>query len=423
MTQRPAPELYKTRGEFSPWSRPEPESRACPDWLDFTHQLKESGSALIRFNVLLEELTIHVDCEENLIEVMGGESQVLMVLQQVLKLVPDRVLLYLALSNRGEILEMTLVVNGTKSGPYLLKATEEHAVIHGEWDPKHQALSRALLAVLVLRALRERLPNRVAAPTLKRDVGVALLALGADDRARSTVTNLSVREALADRLHDDDPFLTLLTDILEKNPLRRMVKIRPQDNIFVDPLRFDGLTLGEKWKVILSGQLAWYTTLSFGLLWLFHKTFDAWPGYYSQGRVALTVDLGERGMFKKTLRRRVLPAILKGKFLRGVELFWSGWNPNLTRVTLRPFFRLLGGNKRPFWATFLTFIFSGFIVHLMGTTTVLLAVAWLCSDVSSWAGWLGSETNITIQVNIWIVYLVFGFIVGLSKAFRSRSKN
>lgn len=374
-----------------------------------------------RFVVVLEELTIYFEVGKNIVADCGGSAKVLGVLQGILNLVPDRLRLYQDLSEGGKNSELQLFVLGVETSPIGLKSSKKVAVLNRDLA-KMGALGRALLGVLVIRALRNRLPGPHGANRLKRDVGVALLVLGADSEAKSTVTQESVTRDLSKVLKEDDAFTGLLGDLLGKNPLRAQIKLHPEENIFLDLIRFDGLSLREKGKVILSGQLAWYTTLSFGVLWLFRGLWDRVFGYYSQGRQALTADLGKRGMFKKTLRRKVLPALFRGRFLRSVELFWAGWNPNLTRVTLRPFFRLLGGNKRPFIATFGTFVFSGFVVHLMGITTMALVVAWCLLDSVPSAKIVASPTNINIQVNIWIIYLVFGFIVGLSKALRASGR-
>ncbi|MDF1663148.1 MAG: hypothetical protein P1V97_15340 [Planctomycetota bacterium] len=434
---KPSPEatLYQTQSE-DPWTLLVDGSPSGQTWTKIealpeaekervANLPKEEGFLSLpdepdfeRFNVILEELTLRFEVSKVLVEDCGGASRVLPVLQGILNTVPDRLRLYQDLSKGGKTNELCLFILGAESSPLALKSSKKVAVLNRELA-KMGALGRAMLGVLVIRALRNRLPGPHGANRLKRDVGVALLVLGADAEAKSTVSKDSVIRDLSKVLREDDAFTALLGDLLDKNPLRSQMKIRPEENIFLDPIRFDSLSFGEKGKVILSGQLAWYTTLSFGFLWLFRSLWDRVFGYYSQGRQALTADLGKRGMFKKTLRRKVLPMLFKGRFLRAVELFWAGWNPNLTRVTLRPFFRFLGGNKRPFLATFGTFVFSGFVVHLMGITTIALVVAWSLLDSVPGAKLVASPTNINIQVNIWIVYLVFGFIVGLSKALRA----
>lgn len=434
----PEPDLYKCGGEDA-WTvlcdgealaKSWAELEAMPEAeLDRVANLpKDEGLLSLpdepdyeRLNVILEELTLHVFLHKHLVADCGGSPRVLGALQNILNTVPDRLRLYQDLSEGGKKEDLTLFVLGVEQGPYALKSSRKVAALHRSIG-KMGALGRAMLAVLMIRALRNRLPGPHGANRLKRDVGVALLALGADSEAKATVSKDSVRRDLNTCLQADDAFTAMLAELLEKNPLRAQAKIRPEENIFLDPIRFDALPFKEKIKVIVSGQLAWYTTLSFGLLWLFHGLWDRVFGYYSEGRLALTADLGQRGMFKKTLRRKVLPALFKGRFLRSVELFWAGWNPNLTRVTLRPFFRLLGGNRRPFLATFSTFVFSGFVVHLMGITTIALLVAWSLLGKVSGAEIVASPTNINIQLNIWIIYLVFGLIVGLSKALRAFSR-
>jgi hypothetical protein len=103
-----------------------------------------------------------------------------------------------------------------------------------------------------------------------------------------------------------------------------------------------------------------------------------------------------------------------------LELFWSSWNHSLTRVTSRPFYRLVGGNKRPFLATLATFVFSCAVVHLMLPSTLLIALCYQLREHSTLAASLSTPSLIGIQATIWLVYGSLGLVLGTIKALRSR---
>lgn len=67
-------------------------------------------------------------------------------------------------------------------------------------------------------------------------------------------------------------------------------------------------------------------------------------------------------MFKRNL--------MAWKLLKAFELFWSAWNPILTKTITRHVYKFAGGNKYPIFATLVTFVYSGIFLH--GANPVLI---------------------------------------------------
>lgn len=376
---------------------------------------KEEDFDSERLNLDLAGTTIHLAVERALAEPLGGADTLLTLLQDQLNQLPDRALLAAAVSEGQAI-----AVRRLEASDRLIIALDSLAALHQAAldDP---ALGRALLAVALGRALRASIKDGPGKASVKRDAGAALLALAADPEARRRLDAAAVEAALAPILAADEPFLALLRASLAAHPLRREApKVTAADNIFADPRRFDALGFGEKLRVIIAGQLAWYTTLSFGLLGLLRGLWQRWPGRYDEARAALTADIRQRGFFKKALRRRLRLALRQGRPLRALELFWASWNPNLTRVTLRPLFRMLGGNRRPFIATVLTFTFSALVVHLMAWTSAVLALCYVLAERSPTAAWIASPLNLRIQIGAIAAYVLVGVLIGGAKSLRAR---
>jgi hypothetical protein len=141
-----------------------------------------------------------------------------------------------------------------------------------------------------------------------------------------------------------------------------------------------------------------------------------------EARTALTSGRGRQGIgFIRSLRKRGIPALKRGRVLLALELFWSSYNPHMTRVAIRPFFRFMGGNDRPFIATFTTFVFSGLVVHLMGLTATCLGLCWWLGQSSPSAGWaraIASDFALWVQSGIILTYVATGLLVGIAKSLR-----
>ena len=214
------PEPYKTRGDQA-WVLVADGPTAALQWPEIEAFIDNGLVEYERFNVILEDVTIHFDLASSLVLHCGGESAVVAVLQHVLNTVPDRLRLYHGLSQNGERNEVTFPVFEALNGPLILKASDKVAVLQSS-VARLGALGRALLGVLVLRGLRERLPGPHGAARLKRDVGTALLALGGDSEAKGQVTGETVTEQLG-------PLLDVQRGLQHSSPLdsRELVTQQP----------------------------------------------------------------------------------------------------------------------------------------------------------------------------------------------------
>lgn len=283
-----------------------------------------------------------------------------------------------------------------------------------------KALARIIVTVAVFQSLRQRAgSNPTPSKANKANLGTAMLALVRSPGGAGEFTPLALKNQLTPHLANQHLLQRLSSVLSRSSRPPGSFELDPQKNIYFDLRRFDGLSLTGKLRVIFAGQLAWWTSLSFGLLALFRGLFDKFPGYYSEARAALTSQVRQQGLVKQRLRKRFAAFVKQGRLLAVLELFWSSWNPALTRVALRPFFRLCGGNSRPFSATLLSFWFSGAVVHFMGLSTLIIGCAYPYRDSSRMARMLASDQVVQIQGLIWIVYTVLGTLVGLVKLHRA----
>lgn len=367
-----------------------------------------------RLHIVLSGRAIHLSVDSQLAHACGGVDELLSVLQATCSAMPDRTRFAAALpEGEPEIAALAL-----DSGPALVEVEKDVLALNGALGLR-PSLLRGLTAMALFQSLRRKLQTELGSVTLGRDLGALLIALNADPEAREELSNGRLEVELERVLQGPSKLVPKLRELLLRIPLRAR-RLRPEDNIYLDPLRFDGLPLSARLKVIAAGQLAWLTSLSFGLLGLAAPLFEAMTGYYSQARLALRGELDERGLTKTALRKRIIPALKRGRWLMALELFWSSWNHSLTRVTSRPFYRLMGGNKAPFFATLATFIFSCAVVHLMLPSTLLIALCFQFREQSSLAASLSTPSLIGIQATIWMVYASLGLVLGTIKAIRSR---
>lgn len=384
------------------------------------HAKTENQDALPgRWNLVFEDGVLEFRFDAELQAFLDSQSKALDTIQATLAALPDRKILWQALVQKSQ--------DSWRLSALTLSQSRQLVLVDGpllgvqsSLLASHPSLSLMLIGVGLIRALRTHCLGAEKAQSVNKDLGTALILLATNQQAREHV-RADTCEAWAKTLFaDGDPFVALLVESLRKHPLKPVKsKPKPEDNIFFDPKRFDRLPLTAKLKVVLAGQLAWYSSLSLGLLWLLRGLWDRWPGYYSEAREALHHDLG-KGMFKRKLGARIWREAQRGRLLKGLEYFWSAWNPSLTRIAIRPFFRMLGGNRRPFLATLCTFMFSALVVHLMLWTSLILALCWQYREQSETAAWLASPRNISVQLGILVVYFAIGVIIGGLKSLRRR---
>ncbi|MDB4984001.1 MAG: hypothetical protein JWM20_180 [Patescibacteria group bacterium] len=104
------------------------------------------------------------------------------------------------------------------------------------------------------------------------------------------------------------------------------------------------------------------------------------------------------------------------KILAAIEMFWSSWNPVVTEETTKPLYRLLGGNKRPVFATMITFLYTGIFLHAFGAGIIWLYVfAFISKDFHFMKGFFFGSCIVVIA------YFVIGMLVAFSKYRKKRS--
>lgn len=128
---------------------------------------------------------------------------------------------------------------------------------------------------------------------------------------------------------------------------------------------------------------------------------------------------GNKGATKPPLRNPglILRLIRRGRILLAWEAFWSGWNPVFTVEITRPLYELCGGNKRPFFATMMVFLYSGVFLHAMFGAILGFE---LTAIISLLGGNGLSHAQFSLSWMTVVTYLLFGFPVAVSKWMRNR---
>ncbi|GEM_PF-2988562 len=291
-------------------------------------------------------------------------------------------------------------------------------------------LRRLLLQTVMSHALRhEGLPEgkdrsaEMEKALLKKDAGLCLLLF--TEHKRTLFFLPRVLKTLDGLVDPRSGFREILVPILSRLPF--VEEEDPAESPFGRPFLngnvFDGLPIREKIRVVAGGVLAWYTTLSMGLLLPFRRCFEWITPYYGSARRILRHSFKEGFLLKKGFMSRAVKNLFRGNVFRAVEFFWSGWNPVLVRVSVRPMYRLLGGNRRPVSATVLTFLYTAWIVHLLWLAAAVLLgfrIAYEVDPSFRWGSAVGSDTNFAVLLCAVGAYVFFGFLSGLSKRMRSR---
>jgi hypothetical protein len=206
-----------------------------------------------------------------------------------------------------------------------------------------------------------------------------------------------------------------------KANLTRRSPVVLDDRVFRDGALFDGLPGREKLQVVMAGTLAWYGLLTLGLLRLPRRFFAARNPYYETAWWIFRAKPGGRRIWKGAMFRRAMDRLKSFKVLSAFELIWSAWNPILAVTCLRPVYRLAGGNRRPFFATMITYAYTALVIHPLWITLLITGAAFALGKV--WPA-IHTETRIASRENLILHAIVIGFwlsvglIVATSKALR-----
>ena len=227
-----------------------------------------------------------------------------------------------------------------------------------------------------------------------------------------------------------------------------------KNNVFYNTDLFDNLSLKDKIKAVIGGHLAVFlmsgTILS--LLWLFitiiadpaslPAMFSSLfivtappflmllPWTFKEFKMAFkylelaSVTLPSPGIAKRVIAKWIRPGTIGNVFkhlqqwniIGAVEIFFSGNNYVMTGVSSRMLYRLLGGSKRPFIATFFSFLASAFITH--GTLPLLV-------NINIFKSTEILQSGVTLQSSLLVLptpWIVLGVAIGLNKQFRAWRK-
>jgi hypothetical protein len=215
-----------------------------------------------RLHIVLSGRVIHLSVDLQLARACGGVEELISVLQATCSAMPDRTRFAAALPE-GEP-EMTALA--LDSGPALIEVEDDLLALNSALGLR-PSLLRGLTAMALFQSLRRKLQTELGSVTLGRDLGALLIALNADPEAREELSDGRLEAELERVLHGPSKLVLKLRELLLRIPIRAR-RLRPEDNIYLDPLRFDALPLGARIRVIAAGQLAWLTSLSFGLIGL-----------------------------------------------------------------------------------------------------------------------------------------------------------
>lgn len=284
-------------------------------------------------------------------------------------------------------------------------------------------LQTSLIHALRLVAFGKPRDEESETALLKKDAGLFLLLLTDHKRQVFFLPRLLKEvEAVAPPASG---FREILVPILERLPFVEAEDPAdsPYGRVFLNARVFDRLAAGERVRVVLGGVLAWYNALTLGFFRPFFGLFRSLTPYFEPARRMLAHSFQEGFLVKKGFMGRAVRSLVRGKPLQAVEMFWSGWNPVLVRVAVRPMFRLLGGNRRPLLATVGTFFYTAWVVHLLWAVAVALLAFRLAHAARPdfrLGLTIGSDTNFIVLFSAVGAYVFFGFLSGLSKVLRAR---
>jgi hypothetical protein len=312
--------------------------------------------------------------------------------------------------------------------------------VEGRRNPTVVGFNRAILDVpdrdlrsLVLQVAfvnrirafsQDRNPGReIRAGNIKKDAGLFLLLLAEQHRRPFYIDRITA--ALGDLLGPASLFTSLVAPLLIRLPFVEKTDpaATPEGRAFLDVHAFDALPWQSKFSVILGGNLAWYTVLSARLLRVLAPIFRRLTPYYEPAYRMLGASFAKGYLLKKGFLPRAIRSLGRGNIFEAVEFFWSGWNPVLVRLTIRPVYRILGGNRRPLLASTLTFLYTSVVVHPLWMVGLVLGGLRLALHFHpQWhlARVVASPGNVTVLVCAVGMYTFFGFLSGISKVARRR---
>ncbi|MHC5038305.1 MAG: hypothetical protein ACYTHM_13400 [Planctomycetota bacterium] len=297
---------------------------------------------------------------------------------------------------------------------------------------KDPLLRRIFLQVGIIHQLRhEALPSEARdgreweMGLMKKDAGLFLLLL--TDHKRRVFFLPRILEEVDALVTPASGFREVLAPILSRLPFvkRDDPAASPFGLPFLNANAFDRLRTREKVRMILGGLLAWYSVLTLGLLFPFFSLFRRASPYFDPARQMLRHSFREGFLLKRGFMSRAFRALFRGNLPEAVEFFWSGWNPVLVRVAVRPVYRFLGGNRRPILATTGTFLYTAWIVHLLwlaGTILLAFRLASISDPHFTTGARIGANAHFAVLLGAVGAYTLFGFLSGLSKALRARRR-
>ncbi len=153
-----------------------------------------------------------------------------------------------------------------------------------------------------------------------------------------------------------------------------------------------------KYKTIL--RLLWFT-IAFCCLF---------PLFYYKNR-----GMGKDGLFigGETTTSKLKDLLKRGKFLLCWQFFWAKWNPVVTYETTRPLYQLCGGHKNPFFASIITFLYSGIFLHgfsIMSPYYIYLVI-------------VGKFTAHNLPIINVMIWFILGLPVAIANTLRLRRIN
>ncbi|MCU0722888.1 MAG: hypothetical protein MUC63_04625 [Planctomycetes bacterium] len=348
-------------------------------------------------------------------------------LRKALDRIPDRERLVASLKGRA----YHGVLLSRSDHPFEEHRRGGHVGVHrAVFSVADSVVRRILLQVGIVHQLRHEAlpPSSPVTADLERtlirmDAGLFLLLLGRNARRMFFLPRI-LRDT--DALFDPAcGFRDVLVPILS-----RLRFVKPEDPAespfgapYVNGNAFDALPATRKLQVVLGGLLAWYTVITFGVLRPFRRLFLLLTPYFGAAQDMLRGSFAEGFLVKRGFIGRAARAFFRGNIGEAIEFFWSGWNPVLARVTTRPVFRLLGGNRRPVLATVTTFLYTACVVHFLWLVAlVLLAfrLAYERDPAFALGRLLGANANFYALLGALGGYLFFALFIAFTKARRSR---
>ncbi len=193
-----------------------------------------------------------------------------------------------------------------------------------------------------------------------------------------------------------------------------------EHNAYHDLRAFDRLGRRAQWRMIFAGTLVWYAD-AFRCPERLYPWLRRFPHFSLAEEIYYVTPKGHLTV-SPSFRRHMMACFKRGQVFRAIEYYFAVRRPDLTLITTRPLYHLLGGNRRPILATVGAFFYTAFIVHPLILGVFLLGLWGFHQGTPTTPGWVMALRWGAIPVACGVVWVLIGVCTVTSKLARKPFK-